>query len=365
MPDHCSKFFFFAIGLQLVTIPLLVSSQSSVEAGYSLELSRPITRNVLELQKDGEIQAAFGFTSRSMTWAVLYSLSAYLVAQPNDEKAQVITPATVVWRATEKLVHQGAYLNFTEDGNLELSDRDGSLVWCTGTAGSGAQILALEAPGNLVLRTRNGTLVWQSFDHPTDALFPQQQLKPGMKLVASVSSENTQEGYFSLEVDRFSVVLYSASPVYGELWSSGSSKVEISHVLLSASSLKIYGQNGTVLWSSQAFSPVTDATGFQLLKIYPKGELRLLTGQSRTKEMIILNPSFKEKSLPPTCGTNWLPKNTGCSCPELKNGNNSMQIPDAGSQRLLLLRTSESFERWNPQHHSRGLQDPVHQQLYM
>ncbi|XP_024545613.1 G-type lectin S-receptor-like serine/threonine-protein kinase At2g19130 [Selaginella moellendorffii] len=266
----------------------------------------------------------------------LYYLS---ISMPIDSPDSQSQGATVVWRATPRPVRLGAYLNFTIDGDLVLRDFDGSFVWSTGTANAGAQMMTLESSGNLVIQTDSGSLLWQSFDHPTDALLPGQILKPGMKLVATKTNENKEPGYFSLEVKLSSVVLYSTLPAYGELWSSDSK--DISTVVLSNSNLQI--RKGydpvdyyTPTFSTVTFSPVTDLSGYQLLKLYPDGGLRFTSQSysSNTSNTTSLNALFTAKTLPPSCGPAWLPREDQCDCLELEEENSSMRASISGDKKI-------------------------------
>ena len=53
----------------------------------------------------------------------------------------------------------GYALEFTTEGNLELRDPRGNLVWESQTGGKGADMLAMQADGNLVIY-RETTPVW-------------------------------------------------------------------------------------------------------------------------------------------------------------------------------------------------------------
>ncbi|EFJ35941.1 hypothetical protein SELMODRAFT_438187 [Selaginella moellendorffii] len=177
------------------------------------------------------------------------------------------------------------YLEWIREWSLEedgASSDIGSFVWSTNTGGSGAQVLALESSGNLVIRSKIGDFLWQSFDHPCDAVLP------GMKLVASISKENKEPGYFSLEV-----------------WSSDEEEEEISFLFLVNSSLEIHGTKG-VMWSTPTIGGVTDQSGHQFLKIYSNGEPRFTSRSFSTgnsTKSINLNPLFFGKSsLTRTCG---------------------------------------------------------------
>jgi hypothetical protein len=48
------------------------------------------------------------------------------------------------------------------DGNLVLYRSNGSAVWATNTAGSGASYLTMQEDGNLVLYTSSGQAIWNT-----------------------------------------------------------------------------------------------------------------------------------------------------------------------------------------------------------
>ncbi|MCD9641565.1 hypothetical protein HAX54_027793 [Datura stramonium] len=79
---------------------------------------------------------------------------------------------SLVWSANRnRPVKTNATLQLGRDGNLVLADSDGTLVWSTNTAGKSVSGLNLTETGNSRFDKRKRT-IWQSFDHPTDSLFP-------------------------------------------------------------------------------------------------------------------------------------------------------------------------------------------------
>ncbi|XP_052202310.1 G-type lectin S-receptor-like serine/threonine-protein kinase At1g34300 isoform X2 [Diospyros lotus] len=89
-----------------------------------------------------------------------------------------------VWKAggDNGAADSTATLGFLADGNLHLvNGSSGAVVWQSNTAGRGASAASLDDSGNFVLR--NGTLaVWSTFDNPTDAILPNQNLTVGKEL---------------------------------------------------------------------------------------------------------------------------------------------------------------------------------------
>lgn len=84
-----------------------------------------------------------------------------------------------VWEANRgNPVREGAELTLLSDGNLVLSDADGTTAWQTGTANKGVVGLDLLPNGHLVLHDTKGKFVRQSFDFPMDTLLVGQSLRP-------------------------------------------------------------------------------------------------------------------------------------------------------------------------------------------
>lgn len=81
-----------------------------------------------------------------------------------------------------------------------MTDSDGTPVWSTNTTGKSVSGLNMTETGNLVLFDKDNQTIWQSFNHPTDTLLPGQSLVSGRKITASVSSDNSSQGLFSLTV---------------------------------------------------------------------------------------------------------------------------------------------------------------------
>ncbi|OAY71186.1 G-type lectin S-receptor-like serine/threonine-protein kinase [Ananas comosus] len=68
-------------------------------------------------------------------------------------------------------------LSISDDGNLILLSKEGSLIWSTNVtspAASNSTVAVLLDSGNLVLRDglNSSNVLWQSFDHPSDTWLP-------------------------------------------------------------------------------------------------------------------------------------------------------------------------------------------------
>ncbi|KMZ72655.1 G-type lectin S-receptor-like serine/threonine-protein kinase [Zostera marina] len=105
-------------------------------------------------------------------------------------------------------------LIFSEDGNLVLKEKNGKVVWSTGTANKGVVGIKLLPVGNIVLYDKKGAFIWQSFDYPTDTLMVGQSLtKNGpTKLVGRASPKDNSDGIYSFVLGSNGMNLF-VSPV--------------------------------------------------------------------------------------------------------------------------------------------------------
>ncbi|THG14426.1 hypothetical protein TEA_021251 [Camellia sinensis var. sinensis] len=134
--------------------------------------------------------------------------------QTSIEQDAIADAPQLVWSANRNHpVKLNATLQLTQDGNLTLSDSDGTSVWSTYTGGGNHSVsgLNLTEDGNLVLFDRNNAMVWQSFHHPTDSLLVGQDLVLGRKLTSSTSASNWSQGLFSLAAQFEPPDFYSLS----------------------------------------------------------------------------------------------------------------------------------------------------------
>ncbi|KAJ0247921.1 Curculin-like [Hirschfeldia incana] len=109
-----------------------------------------------------------------------------------------------VWQANPRTpVHEEASLSFGPEGNLVLSQPDGSVIWQTNTENKGVIGLTMSENGNLVLFDDGGWPVWQSFDFPTDTLLVGQSLT----LNGSNKLTSRDNGSYTLTLEPDKVVL--------------------------------------------------------------------------------------------------------------------------------------------------------------
>ncbi|XP_022145540.1 putative receptor protein kinase ZmPK1 [Momordica charantia] len=115
---------------------------------------------------------------------------------------------TVVWMANrDKPVNgQKSKLTLGGDGNLVLTDADGSITWSSKTVTRQQIELRLLENGNLVLVNETGNFIWQSFDSPTDTLLPQQQFLKNSTLVSMRSPGTYFSGFYYLKFNDDNVL---------------------------------------------------------------------------------------------------------------------------------------------------------------
>ncbi|XP_047059617.1 putative receptor protein kinase ZmPK1 [Lolium rigidum] len=130
------------------------------------------------------------------------------------------TVKTVVWTAnpystvngySSPVNLYGSRISLNKDGNLVLTDTNGSTVWESKTSSGKHTIVSLLNTGNLVIIDSGNKTVWQSFDSPTDTLLPRQNLKKDTRLVS---------GYHYLYFDNDNILrlLYDGQEITSIYW---------------------------------------------------------------------------------------------------------------------------------------------------
>ncbi|KAG5597369.1 hypothetical protein H5410_038601 [Solanum commersonii] len=219
-----------------------------------------------------------------------------------NKENDVINKPQLVWSANRNHpVKFNATLQLGHDGNLVLTDSDGTLVWSTDTIGKSVSGLNLTEMGNLVLFDKRKRTIWQSFDHPTDSLLPGQNLVSGQKLIASVSATNRSQGLFSL------TVLYSRWTAYTDT---------DPHQYYYTS---YYGDSPYYSFDGQTFTALhypTNSTT-QFMKIGPDGHLKVYQWSVVDWNEVsdILSPYVENCGYPMVCGSYSICTNNGqCTC---------------------------------------------------
>jgi hypothetical protein len=89
-----------------------------------------------------------------------------------------------VWSAGNgAAVDSGGSLRLSSNGDLQLVNGSGAVLWSSNTGGQGVAAAAVQESGSLVLKNSTTTL-WQSFDHPTDTVVMSQNFTSGMNLTS-------------------------------------------------------------------------------------------------------------------------------------------------------------------------------------
>ena len=90
-----------------------------------------------------------------------------------------------VWSAGNgAAVDSGGSLRLSSNGDLQLVNGSGAVLWSSNTGGQGVAAAAVQESGSLVLKNSTTTL-WQSFDHPTDTVVMSQNCTSWMNLTSS------------------------------------------------------------------------------------------------------------------------------------------------------------------------------------
>ncbi|MCD7469245.1 hypothetical protein HAX54_008116 [Datura stramonium] len=189
-------------------LPTFWINKPFVNRNYSITDFSAITPILLSGNSGPQYLCGF-FCNYEATECLLGILSVFYNSSAIWNKYTFVYPQ-LVWSANRnRPVKTNATLQLGRDGNLVLADSDGTLVWSTNTAGKSVSGLNLTETGNLVLFDKRKRTIWQSFDHPTDSLFPGQNLVSGQKLIASVSASNWSQGLLSLTILNGSLVAYA------------------------------------------------------------------------------------------------------------------------------------------------------------
>ncbi|KAF2303985.1 hypothetical protein GH714_025917 [Hevea brasiliensis] len=203
----------------------------------------------------------------------------------------------VLWTANRaNPVKENATLQFTKEGDLVLTDANGTFVWSSNTSNSSITINQMNVSGNGTLQLVNldefnsySDIVWQSWDLPADTWLPGQILQSGLhKLTSSISISNLAPGS---ETKQFK---------------TGSLKI-----LTSVDEISINFES--------------DTEDFQYLRLDPDGHLRVYQWIQGSVSIVddILTDNLGNCSYPTVCGNYGICSNGGsCSCPVGKDGDN-------------------------------------------
>ncbi|XP_008779061.1 putative receptor protein kinase ZmPK1 [Phoenix dactylifera] len=115
---------------------------------------------------------------------------------------------TIVWTVNRDnpVNGHGSRVTMRKDGNVVLTDYDGTLIWTTSTNSTQAHTQLLDT-GNLVVKDPDGTILWQSFDYPTDTLLPNQVFNRNSKLVSAAANGSLSSGPYISYFDSNNVLI--------------------------------------------------------------------------------------------------------------------------------------------------------------
>ncbi|CAA6662367.1 unnamed protein product [Spirodela intermedia] len=159
------------------------------------------------------ITYACGFYCRGDCASFLFAI--YIVH--SNSGGGIVLPASgfpqVVWAANRaRPVTQNATLELASDGDLVLTDANGTKVWSSGTSGKSVAGMNITESGNLVLFGGvNNQTIWDSFSSPTDSLVPGQKLQVGQALTANDSAANFTEGLYFLFANSTGLIAFVGS----------------------------------------------------------------------------------------------------------------------------------------------------------
>ncbi|KAL8228471.1 hypothetical protein R6Q57_016055 [Mikania cordata] len=133
-------------------------------------------------------------------------------------------PKTVVWVANrdEPLPDSSGVLTVTEDGEINVQDKDQKVYFNTTTDGAPSKALKLLDSGNAVLiDTVSGSKLWESFLHPTDTFLPGMKMDLNLELTSWKNVSDPSQGSFMLrQEDNHYVIINNDKAT--QHWKSGS-----------------------------------------------------------------------------------------------------------------------------------------------
>ncbi|CAL4974820.1 unnamed protein product [Urochloa decumbens] len=202
-----------AVLLYLVVLPLLSFPICSGASPWPTMTTGSHIRGedhdkVSLISPDGTFSCGFHeLGTNALTFSVWYTTSS--------------TNRTVVWTANPYSAESGyspvnkygSRISLNHDGNLVLTDTNGTTVWQSKTSAGKHTTATLLNSGNLVINDSSNNIVWQSFHSPTDTLLPGQNLTKDTRLVS---------GYHHLYFDNDNVLrmLYDGPEITSIYWPS-------------------------------------------------------------------------------------------------------------------------------------------------
>ncbi|XP_047332004.1 putative receptor protein kinase ZmPK1 [Impatiens glandulifera] len=204
-------FFLLILLLQIFNLSIITHSNPQIPRFSILPISKSLS---VEKQEDYLLSPNGTFSSGFYKVGInAYSYAIWFTHSADK---------TVVWMANrdKPVSSKRSKLSLHRNGNLVLTDADGSPVWSTDTfSKSNAQLHLLET-GNLVLATGDdGVLLWDSFLYPTDTLLPNQPLRRNTTLVSMRNPGTYLSGFYKFKFDDNNVMnLIYDGPLYSSVY---------------------------------------------------------------------------------------------------------------------------------------------------
>ncbi|GAB4849378.1 hypothetical protein Ancab_040174 [Ancistrocladus abbreviatus] len=266
-----------------------------------------------------DLNSTFGFGFFSNNTAT-FTLAVFIFSYTDSSPTNWTNPV-VVWCANrDRPVSIEATLNLTTNGDLELRDADGSLVWFTNTTRGGRSVTSmhLSREGNLLL-LNDKDVIWQSFEHPTDTWVSQQNLTLGQRLTSSVSRSNFSEGMFHVSVSSgglHGIVDLNPAVTYNAFsWNYSSFRWPI----CPHAKDRLYFYLPVPGMATFLYGDVTFRLKFAYLRLESDGHLiayRYDTVEHFHCDVITASSGYGSCAYPTVCGSYAICSSDGCSCPQ-------------------------------------------------
>ncbi|WKA11965.1 hypothetical protein VitviT2T_029411 [Vitis vinifera] len=268
-------------------------------------------RPILALDLNGQPSFGFGFL-RNGTTNAFYLVTLKIAIRPNSSFSDYGPPPVVLWSANpNRPVEENATLELTVNGKLVLTDVDGTPVWSANTSGTFVTGMNLSLGGNLKLVNGSGSVVWQSYRFPTNTWLPEQRLRIGRNLHASVSMSNLSSGMFYLSITRGGINAYIKS-VPPQLY-----KTLLRFHANNATPLR-FGIGSLTLSSNYVTYNQIEKGDFQFMRMEPDGHLnvyQLIDGYKVTLYSDLLKDEhYGDCAYPTVCGNYGVCFEGQCSC---------------------------------------------------
>jgi hypothetical protein len=168
------------------------------------------------------------------------------------------TDKTVVWTADPRFPVNGqrSMISLNHDGNLVLTDVNGSTAWESNTSWGKHTTVSLLDTGNLVINASADKIIWQSFDSPTNTLLPSQHLTRENRLAS-------HSDYHRLYFDNDNVLrlLYNGPEITSIYWPSPDyNALQNGRTRFNSSKIAVLDQEGNFL-SSDGFRMIASDLG--------------------------------------------------------------------------------------------------------